>query len=198
MEKTLKNLGKAFIGESQARNRYTFFSKQALKDGYPQLSDIFAATAEQEREHAKQLALMINDLREKAKKAKIKLPEDNVVEAKAESLFADTKTNLTSAVAGENYETTEMYPTFSKIAAEEGLVEISGKLRAIGMAENHHKERYLSYLEAMENGTLWKKDKPVKWVCRECGYEHTGSEPPKACPACKHEHYFYQVKCENY
>jgi rubrerythrin len=198
MQETIKNLGKAFIGESQARNRYTFFSKQALKDGYPQLSDIFANTAEQEREHAKQLALMIADVKEKAKKANIKLPKENIVEAKADTFFEDTKKNLAAAIEGENYETTTMYPEFANTALKEGLPEISGRLKSIGVAENHHKERYQKYLTAMESGTLWKKETKVTWICRECGYEHTGTEAPKICPACKHEQQFYQIKNENY
>lgn len=199
MKETLKNLGKAFIGESQARNRYTFFSRQALKENFPQLSDIFALTAEQEREHAKQLAKMIVELRADAKKKGVKLPEHNVVEATAESfLGATTKENLESAIVGETYETSTMYPDFAKVAQGEGLVEIAGKLRAIGVAERHHAERYQKFLDGIKNGTLWKKATPVKWICRECGYEHTGTEPPKACPACKHEHFFYMVKCEEY
>jgi rubrerythrin len=195
MQETLKNLSKAFIGESQARNKYAFYSKQALKDGFPQLSDIFALTAEQEREHAKQLLLMINDLR-----AKLKLnPMEHVlVEAEAATTFADTKTNLKAAIAGENYENTSMYPSFADVAQKEGLVEIAGRLRAFAVAEKHHEERYSAILKVIENGTAWKKDAPITWTCRECGYVHTGTEAPKACPACKHEQQFYQVKSEEY
>jgi rubrerythrin len=195
LSETLKNLGKAFIGESQARNRYTFYAKVALKENYPQLSEIFTQTAEQEREHAKQLLLMINDLRSKEGKG----PMDAVmVDAEVATAFGDTKANLASAIAGEHHETSEMYPDFAKVALAEGLVEIAGKLRAIAVAEKHHEERYQKFLDGIINGTLWKKAEPVKWICRECGYEHTGTEPPKACPACKHDYWFYQVKNEEY
>lgn len=195
MSETLKNLGKAFIGESQARNRYTFYAKVAIKENYPQLGEIFMLTADQEKEHAKQLLLMINDLRVKEGKG----PMDPVmVDAEAATTFGDTKTNLESAIAGEHHETTEMYPEFAKTALAEGLVEIAGKLRAIAVAEKHHEERYQKFLEGIKNQTLWKKAEPVKWICRECGYEHTGTEPPKVCPACKHDYWFYQVKCEEY
>jgi len=195
MSETLKNLGKAFIGESQARNRYTYYSKQALKDNYPQLSDIFALTADQEKEHAKQLLLMINELKTKEGM----MPADPVlVETEANTTFADTKINLEAAIAGELHETNSMYPDFAKVAQSEGLIEIAGRLRAIALAEKHHAERYQKYLDGIRTGTLWKKAQPVKWICRECGYEHTGTEPPKVCPACKHDYWFYQVKCEEY
>ncbi len=191
----MKNLGKAFIGESQARNRYTYYSKQALKDNYPQLSDIFELTANQEKEHAKQLLLMMNELKTKEGMR----PSDLVlVETEANTTFADTKINLEAAIAGELHETNSMYPDFAKTAQAEGLVEIVGKLRAIAVAERHHAERYQKFLDRIRTGTLWKRDKPVKWICRECGYEHTGTEPPKACPACKHDYWFYQVKNEEY
>ena len=195
MSETLKNLGKAFIGESQARNRYTYYSKQALKDNYPQLSDIFAVTADQEKEHAKQLLLMMNELKTKEGMR----PSDSVlVETEAVTTFADTKINLESAIAGELHETNSMYPDFAKVAQAEGLVEIAGRLRSIALAEKHHAERYQRFLDEIRSGTLWKKATPVKWICRECGYEHTGTEPPKVCPACKHDYWFYQVKSEEY
>jgi rubrerythrin len=195
MSETLKNLGKAFIGESQARNRYLFYAKVAGKENYPQLAEIFTQTADQEKEHAKQLLLMINDLRVKEGLS----PMDSImVDAKVETNFGDTKTNLESAIMGEHHETTEMYPEFAKVALEEGLVEIAGRLKAIALAEKHHEERYQKFLDEMTNETLWKKAEPVKWVCRECGYEHTGTEPPKVCPACKHDYWYYQVKCEEY
>ena len=195
MSETLKNLAKAFIGESQARNRYTYYSKQALKDNYPQLSDIFALTADQEKEHAKQLLLMITELKTKEGAR----PSDPVlVETEANTTFADTKINLESAIAGELHETNSMYPDFAKVALAEGLVEIAGRLRAIALAEKHHAERYQKFLDGIRTGSLWKKPTPVKWICRECGYEHTGTEPPKVCPACKHDYWFYQVKCEEY
>ncbi|MFA6269300.1 MAG: rubrerythrin family protein [archaeon] len=195
MKETLKNLGKAFIGESQARNRYTFYSKAALKEGFPQISDIFAATAENEREHAKQLLLMINDLRAKEK---LKPIEAIMVEAEVATALGDTKSNLKSAIAGEHHENTEMYPEFAKTAADEGLIEISSRLKCFAVAEKHHEERYSALLKVIEDGSVWKKDVSVAWVCRECGYVHFGNEAPKACPCCKHEQQFYQIKCEQY
>ncbi len=198
MEKTLINLGKAFIGESQARSRYTFYSKQALKEGFIQLSDIFALTSEQEREHAKQLAVMIGNLKEQMKKAKKKFTESVEVEAHVEAALGDTQFNLKAAIAGENYENSTMYPDFAKVADEEGLPEIAKKLRSIGVAERHHEERYQKFLDEIKKGTLWKKEKITVWVCRECGYQHIGKEPPKECPACGHASNYFMVKCEEY
>lgn len=197
LEKTLANLGKAFIGESQARNRYTFFAKQAIRDGFIQLGDIFTLTAEQEREHAKQLALMITSLKEKMKLAKIKFVEPTL-DVHADAAFGDTQFNLKAAIAGENYETTTMYPEFAKVADSEGLPEIAKRLRSIGVAERHHEERYQKFLDEIKAGTLWKKEKVTIWVCRECGYQHIGKEPPKECPACSHASNYFMVKCEEY
>ena len=191
MSETLKNLGKAFIGESQARNRYLFYAKVAKKENYPQLEEIFTQTADQEKEHAKQLLLMINDLRAKEGLG----PMDPVmVEAQVETAYGDTKVNLAAAIAGEKYEHSEMYPEFAKVALEEGFVEIAGRLRAIAIAEKHHEERYQKFLDGINKGTLWKKAEPVKWVCRECGKEKKGTEPPKLRPTCKKEYWYYQVK----
>lgn len=198
MEKTLINLGKAFIGESQARMRYTFYAKQAVKEGYIQLGDVFALTSEQEREHAKQLAVMITNLKEEMKKAKKKVPQDIEVETHAEAALGDTQFNLKAAIAGENYENTSMYPEFAKVADEEGLPEIAKKLRSIGVAEKHHEERYQKFLDEIKKGTLWKKEKVTVWVCRECGYQHIGKEPPKECPSCGHASNYFMVKCEEY
>jgi rubrerythrin len=194
MEETLKNLHKAFIGESQARNRYTMFAKQALKDEYDQLSAIFTETAEQEREHAKQLSKMINQLYEKMGKAQ----EAIILEAEGNAMFGDTVANLKGAIAGEHYETSEMYPSFAKKAEEEGLKDIAVRLRAIGKAEAHHEERYAKLLKEVEAGTMFKKDEEKEWFCRKCGYVHKGSSPPAKCPACSHEAFYYQLKCEEY
>ncbi len=197
MEKTLANLGKAFIGESMARNRYTFYAKQAIKEGYIQLGDIFTLTSEQEREHAKQLAVMITELKEKMKKAKIKVVEPEL-DVHAEAALGDTQFNLKAAIAGESYENTTMYPDFAKVADAEGLPEIAKKLRSIGIAEKHHEERYAKFLDEIKKGTLWKKEKVMVWVCRECGYQHIGKEPPKECPSCGHASNYFMVKCEEY
>ena len=194
MEETLKNLHKAFIGESQARNRYTMWAKQALTEGYDQINGIFLETAEQEREHATQLSKMINQLLEKNKKKQGPVE----VDAEGAAMFGKTKENLKNAIAGEHYETSEMYPGFAKIADIEGLPEIATRLRAIAVAEAHHEERYAKLLKELQLGTLLKKTTTQVWVCRKCGYQHKGVSPPDKCPACNHEKGYYQLKCEDY
>jgi len=194
VEQTLKNLHKAFIGESQARNRYTMWSKQANKDGYDQISGIFLETAEQEREHANQLSKMINQLLAKGGKAQGPIQ----VEAEGAAMFGTTKENLKNAIAGEHHETTSMYPEFAATADKEGLPEVAARLRAIAVAEAHHEERYAKLLAVIQNKTIFAKPAPVKWVCRKCGYEHTGATPPGKCPACSHETGYYQLKAEEY
>ncbi len=191
MNKTIENLCKAFIGESQARNRYTFYSKIAKKEGYEQISDIFRLTADQEKEHASWLLKMIN-----------KIKEDNLFEVKVEAevplILSDTVENLKSAISGETYEYTEMYPEFSVQAEKDGFPEIAQRLKAISKAEEHHKERYTKVLEQLEKESIFKKEKEVWWVCRECGYQSFGFEPPLVCPSCDHPQAYYEVKCENY
>ena len=190
MKKTIENLTKAFIGESQARNRYTFYGKIAKKEGYEQIAGIFFETAEQEKEHASQLFKKIQELRDK--KGELK------VEADASLVLGNTADNLKNAIEGENHEYTSMYPEFADVAQEEGLLEISVQLRAIAKAEQHHEERYMKALKEVEAGTVFKKEKEVVWVCRECGYEHKGKEAPKLCPSCAHPQAYYQLKCEQY
>ncbi len=194
MRKTLENLVKAFIGESQARNRYTFYASIAKKEGYEQIAEIFSITAENEMEHAETLFKLINELKKKLGEeiGEIK------VEAVAPLVLGDTIENLKGAIAGENYEHTKMYPEFAKIAEEEGLPEIASRLRAIAVAEKHHEERYRKLLEQLEAGTLFKKDKEVYWVCRKCGYVHYGREPPEKCPSCHHSRNYFQLKYEEY
>jgi len=192
--KTIENLVKAFIGESQARNRYTFYAKVARNEGFEQIAEIFLITAENEREHASWLFKLINEL---VKKSRKKL-EEMKVEALAPLTFGTTAENLRAAIKGENYEHTQMYPEFAKVAEEEGFPEIAKRLRAIAIAEKHHEERYAKILKEVENGTVFKKDKEVWWVCRECGYVHFGKEPPEVCPSCNHTRSFYQIKCEEY
>lgn len=194
MEKTIENLAKAFVGESQARNRYTFYSKIAKKEGFEQIAEIFLITAENEREHASWLFKLINELKKKSKK-KI---EEIKIEASVPTVLGSTTENLKAAIAGENYEYTKMYPEFADVAEKEGLKEIAERLRAIAVAEKHHEERYKKILKEVENGTIFKKEEEVWWVCRECGYVHFGKEPPERCPSCDHEKSFYQLKCENY
>jgi rubrerythrin len=190
MSKTLENLTKAFIGESQARNRYTFYAKQAVKDGYEEISDIFLETAENEREHAKWIFRLINEIKEN--------DDDIKVEAEAPSVLGDTVANLKAAIAGEHYENSEMYPEFAKVAKEEGYDEIARRLRAIGEAEVHHETRYKMLLKIVEEGTVLKKDKKVQWKCRKCGRVQFGTEPPEKCPACDHPAKYFEIICDEY
>lgn len=193
MQKTLKNLAAAFIGESQARNRYTRYSKIAKNEGYEQISAIFAETADQEAEHAKWLMRLINELKEKGADA-----SDLKVEAEVPSVLGTTLENLKAAADGENYEQTSMYPDFAGIAKEEGLDDIANRLLFIARAEKHHEERYRKLIANLEAGNVFKKDKETVWVCRKCGYEHNGISAPKECPACGHPRSYYQVKEEEY
>lgn len=194
MKKTIDNLSKAFIGESQARNRYTFYSKVARNEGFEQIADIFLSTADQEKEHANQLFQLIQELKNKSK--------DNLdqikVEAIAPTIFGDTIENLKAAIAGEAYEFIKMYPEFAEIAEKENLPKVAEKLKAIANAEGHHKERYGKILKEVEAGTVFKKEREIWWFCQKCGYVHFGKQPPKKCPSCDHSRDFYQIKREEY
>jgi len=194
MKNTIENLVKAFIGESQARNRYTFYATIAKKEGFEQIAEIFLVTAENEKEHASNLFKLINELK---KKSKEKLDEIKV-EAVAPTVLGSTAENLKAAIAGENYENTKMYPEFAEVAEKEGFPEIAERLRAIAKAEGHHEERYKKLLKEVKAGTFFKKVKDVWWVCRECGYVHFGKEPPEKCPSCDHLRSYFQLKCEEY
>jgi rubrerythrin len=194
MKKTIENLAKAFIGESQARNRYSFYSKIAKREGFEQIAEVFLITAANEKEHASELFKMITELKKRIGEDM----EEITVEAVAPTTLSTTANNLKAAITGENYEHTAMYPEFADVAEEEGLKEISEQVRAIGTAEKHHEWRYKKILEQVEAGTVFKKDEEVKWVCRECGYVHEGKEAPKICPSCKHAKSYYQVKCEKF
>ena len=189
MKETLKVLVEAYLGECQARNRYTFYSSIAKKEGYVQISQIFKETAEQEKEHASWLFKMIQDLKE---------GDEFEVNAKAPLVLGDTKENLKSAIEGETYEKDIMYPDFAKIALEEGLEAVSSRLESIAVAEGHHAERYGKLLTVLEDGSIFKKDKPVVWVCAECGYVHIGEEPPELCPSCSHPRGYYYLMNEEY
>lgn len=190
MTETLQNLTKAFIGESQARNRYTFYAKVARNEGYEQIAAIFEETANQEKEHAKNLFKLINKLKENN--------ENIQVEAGAPTVFETTKENLQAAIGGENFEYSKMYPEFADVADKEGYQEIANRLRAIAKAEEHHEERYKKLLKEVSDGTIFKKEEEVIWVCRECGYVHKGKTPPVKCPSCDHATAFFQVKAEEY
>ena len=189
MEKTIKNLTKAFIGESQARNRYTMYAKIAKKEGYEEISANFILTSDQETEHAKWLMRMINQL-----KGNNTEYDEIVVEAGAPTILKDTKENLKAAIGGENYEYTTMYPEFADVAEEEGLLDIANRLRSIAKAEANHEDRYKRFLETLENGLVFKKEEEVVWVCRKCGYTHKGKEAINECPSCGHPQSYFEVK----
>jgi len=194
MSETIKNLAKAFIGESQARNRYIMYAKEAKKAGFEQIAAIFLETADQEKEHAKWDFRMMKEAMEKEG-----VKEDELkVEAAAPTVFGNTEENLQAAINGENYEHTIMYPEFADQAEKDGYPDIAARLRNIAKAEEHHEERYQKLLEQVKAGTVFKKKKKVWWVCRECGYVYYGEEPPKECPSCGHPQSYYQLKCEEY
>jgi len=194
MKQTIKNLTKAFIGESQARNRYSFYAKIAQKEGFEQIAEIFLLTAENEREHAKWLFRLINNLKKQSQENL----EAIKVEAEAPTTLRNTAENLRSAIKGEKYEQTTMYPDFAKIAEGEGFRDIAVRLRAISVAEKHHQERYEKLLEEVEKNTVFKKEKKVYWVCRKCGYIHKGKQPPEKCPSCSHPKNYFELKNEQY
>ncbi|NOX97588.1 MAG: rubrerythrin family protein [Nitrospirae bacterium] len=184
--KTEKNLLTAFAGESQARNRYSYFSSQAKKEGYEQIAAIFLETADNEKEHAKR---------------EFKFLKGGEVEVQAAfpaGVICNTADNLKDAAAGENYEHTQMYPEFAQVAREEGFQEIADVFAAIAEAEKGHEKRYLILLNNIEEDKVFKKDKPVKWKCRNCGYISEGTEPPQKCPACAHSRNYHEVLAENY
>ncbi|MBE0460689.1 MAG: rubrerythrin family protein [Candidatus Aminicenantes bacterium] len=184
--KTEKNILAAFAGESQARNRYTYFASQAKKEGYVQIANVFQETADNEKEHAKRL---------------FKFLEGGEVEISAAfpaGVIGSTAENLKASAAGENHEHTAMYPEFAKIAEEEGLNEIAQVMLAIAVAEKQHEKRYLSLLENIEKHRVFKRDMVVKWRCDNCGYIHEGTEAPEQCPACAHPRAHFELLGENY
>ncbi|HEV56402.1 MAG TPA: rubrerythrin family protein [Phycisphaerales bacterium] len=184
--KTEQNLLTAFAGESQARNRYTYYASQAKKEGFEQIAAIFEETANQEKEHAKRLFKFLQG------------GEAQVAAAFPAGVIGSTHENLQEAAAGENYETTEMYPEFAKVAEQEGFKEIAGVFRSIAVAEARHRDRYLALDRNVVGGTVFKRDKPVRWVCRNCGYVHEGPEAPSKCPACAHPQAHFELEAANY
>ena len=183
---TEKNLLTAFAGESQARNRYTYFASQARKEGYMQISAIFEETANQEKEHAKREFKFLQG------------GEVKIAAAFPAGVIGNTLENLKAAAAGEHYETTEMYPGFAKVADEEGFEEIAEVFRNIAVAEARHRDRYLALEKNIAEGKVFKREKPVRWVCRNCGYVHEGTETPDTCPACAHPQSYYELEATNY
>ncbi|MCK4555057.1 MAG: rubrerythrin family protein [Candidatus Aenigmarchaeota archaeon] len=192
MNETIINLTKAFIGESQARNRYTFYSKVAKKEGFEQIAGVFLETAENEREHASWLFKLINELKKKSSESL----DEIKVEAAAPTTIGNTEENLKAAIAGENYENTKMYPEFAEQAEKDGFADIAFRLRAIAVAEKHHEEKYAALLRNVEAKTVFRKDAPVTWVCRKCGYVHEGAQPPEKCMSCDHPKNYFEVMCE--
>ena len=183
---TEKNILTAFAGESQARNRYTYFASKAKKEGYVQMSAIFAETADQEKEHAKRL---------------FKLLEGGEVEINASfpaGVIGTTLENLKAAAAGEKYEYAEMYPGFAKVALDEGFADIAEIFMAIAVAERQHEKRYLALAANIMNDRVFKKDAKTTWRCGNCGYLHEGTEAPDECPACAHKQAHFEVLAENW
>ncbi len=183
---TEKNLLTAFSGESQARNRYSYFASQAKKDGYVQISAIFEETANQEKEHAKRLFKFLEG------------GEVEITGAFPAGVIGTTLENLKAAAAGEHYEQAEMYPGFAKVAREEGFDAIAAVFEAIAVAEKQHEKRYLALASNIEAGRVFKRDEKVVWRCRNCGYLHEGTEAPEECPACAHPQAHFELLGENY
>ena len=184
--KTEKNLLAAFAGESQARNRYTYFASAARKEGFEQIANIFAETADNEKEHAK---VFFNHLEG---------GNVEIVAAYPAGMIKDTKSNLEGAAAGENMEWTTLYANFAKIAREEGFAEVARSFEQISKVEKFHESRYRKLIANITAGEVFKKKTVVKWHCANCGYVFEGTEPPKECPACAHPQAFYEVLAENY
>jgi rubrerythrin len=183
---TEKNLLKAFAGESQARNRYTYFSGQARKDGFDQISWIFDETANQEKEHAKRFFSFLQG------------GDVEVTAGFPAGKVGSTLENLQAAAAGENFEHTSLYPSFAKVAREEGFKDVAMVFGAISVAEKQHEKRYRDLARNIEKGWVFKRDQKVVWRCRNCGYLHEGPEAPDACPACVHPKAYYELLGENY
>ena len=184
--KTEVNLMKAFAGESQARNRYTYFAGAARKEGFVQISDIFAETADQEKEHAKRF---------------FKFLEGGTTEITASfpsGVIGKTAENLAAAAAGEYEEWSDLYPSFADVAESEGFTDVAKAFRAICVAEKQHEKRYKDLLANIKAGKVFKRDKPVVWRCRNCGYLHEGTEAPDTCPACVHPQAHFELLGENW
>ncbi len=173
--KTEQNLMTAFAGESQARNKYTYYASKAKKDGYEQIAALFEETANNEKEHAKMWFKELHG-----------------------GEVPDTVTNLNDAADGENYEWTDMYDEFAKVAEEEGFKAIAAKFKAVAAIEKHHEERYRKLLKNIEDEVVFSKDEDTIWICRNCGHVVIGKKAPKVCPVCAHPQSYFEVKAENY
>ncbi|MBS7657152.1 MAG: rubrerythrin family protein [Candidatus Bathyarchaeia archaeon] len=184
--KTEKNLLAAFAGESQARTRYTFFASVAKKEGYEQISAIFQETADNEKEHAQ---LFFNYL---------KGGMVEIIATYPAGIIKSTKENLKEAADGEKLEWGTLYPDFAKTAEEEGFKDIAKTFRGVAVVETYHERRYRKLLANLEQGRVFKKESPIKWKCRNCGFVYEGSEAPEKCPVCAHSRSYFEVWCENY
>mmetsp|Transcript_5147 Transcript_5147/g.2896 ORF Transcript_5147/g.2896 Transcript_5147/m.2896 type:complete len:192 (+) Transcript_5147:92-667(+) len=184
--RTEKNILMAFAGESQARNRYTYFASKAKKEGYVQMSAIFEETANQEKEHAKRLFKLLEG------------GEVEIISAFPAGVIGSTLENLKNSAAGENYEHTVMYPEFAKTAREEGFDDIAGIFEAIAVAEKQHEKIYNSLIANLEADKVFKKNEKITWRCRNCGYLYEGSSAPEVCPACDHNQAHFELLGENY
>jgi rubrerythrin len=185
--RTEQNLLKAFAGESQARNRYTYFASQAKKEGYVQIADIFMETADQEREHAKRFFKFLKGGE----------PLEITAMYPAGKIGA-TVENLKAAAMGENEEWSELYPEFARVAREEGFEPVAEVFEAVSIAEKQHEKRYNDLLRNIEQGRVFKRENPVVWRCRNCGYLHEGTEAPDLCPACAHKREHFEILGENW
>jgi len=184
--KTEKNLLTAFAGESQARNRYTYFASAARKEGFEQISGIFTETAENEKEHAKVFFQYLEG------------GDTEIIAGYPAGMIKDTRSNLEAAAAGENMEWTTIYADFAKIARDEGFPQIANSFKQIAEVEKFHEARYRNLINNIVNSQVFKKKASIKWHCRNCGYVFEGTEAPRECPACKHPQAFYEVLAENY
>ena len=183
---TEKNLLKAFAGESQARNRYTYFASAARKAGFEQIANIFTETAENEKEHAKVFFKYLEG------------GDTEIVAAYPAGVIGDTRANLEAAAAGEKMEWSALYPSFEQTARAEGFPEIAASFKQIAEVESFHEKRYRKLAANIDSGQVFKRPAAVKWHCTNCGYVHEGPEAPAVCPACKHPQAFYEVLAENY
>jgi len=184
--RTEKNLLAAFAGESQARNRYTFFASAARNQGFQQICNIFTETADNEKEHAKVFFSYLEG------------GDAQIMAAYPAGMVKDTKSNLEAAAAGENLEWTTIYADFAKIAREEGFDDVARSFEQVSKVEKFHEGRYRKLAANVANGEVFKRNTTVKWHCTNCGYIHEGPEPPKECPACKHPQAYYELLAENY
>ncbi len=184
--RTEKNLLAAFAGESQARNRYTYFGGQARKDGLVQIADIFIETAEQEKEHAKRFFKFLEG------------GEIEICAAFPAGVIGATLDNLKAAAAGEHHEHASMYPGFARVADDEGFKDVAAAFRAVSVAEKQHEKRYLDLAANIEAGRVFKRSSPVTWRCRNCGYLHVGVAAPELCPACLHPQAHFELLGENW